>query len=130
MTEKIKTIESPPDTTYKDTEVLEFDLIFDNDHYTNLLETLIPVNNFSAHWVKEIDIMKYGTNKSLIPTTTPKEIYRYSDEMLKHLPKNALKMIENDLLYSKKGVLIENNLDRRNHNLSPANSNAEKKTTD
>ena len=70
--------------------------------------------------------MKYGTNKSLIPRTTPKEIYRYSDEMLKHLPKNALKMIENDLLYSKKRVIIENNLGRRNHNLSPANSNAEK----
>ena len=46
--------------------------------------------------------------------------------MLKHLPKNALKIIENDLLYSKKRVIIQNNLDRRNHNLSPANSNAEK----
>ena len=46
--------------------------------------------------------MKYGKNKLLIPTTTLKKMYRYSDEMLKHLPKNALKMIENDLLYSKK----------------------------
>ena len=63
----------------------------------------------------------------LIPITTPKEIYRYSDEMLKDLPKNALKMIENDPLYSKKRVIIENNLDRRNHNLSPTNINAEQK---
>ena len=37
-----------------------------------------------------------------LPTTTPQEIYMYSDVMLKHLPKNALKMIEKDLLFSKK----------------------------
>ena len=30
------------------------------------------------------------------------DMYKYSDAMLKHLPKNALKVIENDLLYSKK----------------------------
>ena len=59
-----------------------------------ITRTLIPVNNFFAHWIKEIDITKYRTNKLLIPTTTSKEIYRYSDKMLKHLPKNALKMIE------------------------------------
>ena len=36
--------------------------------------------------------------------------------MLKHLPKNALKMIEKDLLYSKKTVIIPGNEDRRSHN--------------
>ena len=36
MTEKFKTIESPADTSYKDKEVSEFDLTFDNDYYTNL----------------------------------------------------------------------------------------------
>ena len=71
--------------------------------------------------------MKYGTNKSLILTTTPKEIYGYSDEMLKNLPKNAPKMIENDLLHSKTRAIIENNLDRRNHNLSAANVTLKKK---
>ena len=65
--------------------------------------------------VKEIDILKYGTNKSLIPTTTPQEIYRYSDSMLKHVPKNALKMFEKDLLSSKKAVIILGNKDRRSH---------------
>ena len=53
--------------------------------------------------------MKYGTNKSLIPMAIPKEIYRYSGSVLKHLPKNALKMIEKDLLYSKKPVIIPGN---------------------
>ena len=57
----------------------------------NLDADIYPENNFFAHWIRETDITKYGTNKSLIPMTTPKEIYRYSDSMLKHLPKNALK---------------------------------------
>ena len=68
--EKIKTIESPADTTYKDKEVLEFDLTLDNDYYSNLKSLhlcfpirlrklpnadqvipgkLIPANNFFAH---------------------------------------------------------------------------------
>ena len=82
----------------------------------NLDADIYLVNNFFAHWIREIDVTKYGTNKSLIPTTTPKEIYRYSDSMLKHLPKNALKMIEKDLLYSKKALIIPGNEDRRSHN--------------
>ena len=120
--EKIITIEQPVDTTYSDKEILDFQLILDNNYYTNLkilyicLPTrfrkltnaaenldadIYPVNNFFAHWIREIDITKYEINKFLIPTTTPKGIYRYSDSLLKHLPKNALKMIKKDLLYSK-----------------------------
>ena len=137
MIEKIMTTEQPADTTYSDKEILDFELILDNNYYTNLKSLhlcfpirfkklskiahnldadIYPVNNFFAHWIREIDITKYGTNKSLIPTTTPKEIYRYSDSMLKHLPKNALKMIEKDLLYSKKPVIIPDNEDRRSQN--------------
>ena len=137
MIEKIMTIEQPTNTTYSDKEILNFELSLDNNYYTNLkslhlcfpvrfkklsniahnLDTdICPVNDFFAHWVREIDITKYGINMSLIPTTTPKEIYRYSDSMLKHLPKNALKMIEKDLLYSKKPVIIPGNKDSRSHN--------------
>ena len=81
----------------------------------NLDADIYPVNNFFAHWIREIDITKHGTNKTVIPTTTPREIYRYSNSMLKHLPKNALKMIEKDFLYSKKPVIIPGNEDRRSH---------------
>ena len=49
--------------------------------------------NIFAHWVMEIGITKHGTNKSLIPTTTPQETYRYPESMLKQLPKDALKLI-------------------------------------
>ena len=137
LIEKIMTIEQPADTTYSDKEILDFELILDNKYYTNLKSLhlcfpirfielsnithkldadIYPVNNFFAHWIREIDIMKYRTNKSIIPTTTPKEIYRYSDSMLKHLPRNTLKMIEKDLLHSKKSVIIPGNEDRRSHN--------------
>ena len=65
MIEKIKTIECLADTTYKDKEVLEFDLTLDNDHYTNFKNLHLCV----FQW----DLENYGTNKSLNPTTTPKE---------------------------------------------------------
>ena len=37
--------------------------------------------------------------------------------MLKHLPAKFLKVIENDLLYSKEEVVIPYNLDRRLHGM-------------
>ena len=43
---------------------------------------------FFAHWIKQINITKYGKDKQLIPTTSPYEIYQYFDAMLKYLPKN------------------------------------------
>ena len=46
--------------------------------------------------------------------------------MSKHLPKNALKMIQKDLLFSKKGVIYLGNSDRRSHN----NDDATKRTDD
>ena len=78
---------------------------------------MITVNKFFAHWIKEISITKYGTNKELTPTTTPQEIYQYSDAMLKHVPAKSLKVIENDLLYSKEEVVIPYNLERRFHGM-------------
>ena len=78
---------------------------------------LITVSNFFAHWIKEISITKYGTNNELTRTTTPQEIYQYSDAMLKHLPAKSLKVIENDLFYSKEEVVIPYNLDRRFHGM-------------
>ena len=137
MTEKIITIEQPTDPSYKEKEGLGFELISDNNSYTNLesfhicfhihfkkfpntaanLDTdIYLVNKFFPHWVKEINILKKGTNKFLIPTLTLQEIYQYSDLMLKHWPKNVLKMIENDLLYREELVIIKGFDDRRIHN--------------
>ena len=58
---------------------------------TDIDADLITVNNLFAHLVKEISITKYGSNKELIPTFSPYEIYQYSDSISKHLPKDAPK---------------------------------------
>ena len=78
---------------------------------------LITVNNFFAHFVKEVNVTKYGSDKELIPTFSPCEIHQYSDAMLKHLAKDALKTIEKTHFYSKEAVYYNDvNIDRRNHN--------------
>ena len=59
-------------------------------------------------------------NNSFLSTTTPQETYRYSESMLKHLPKNALKMIQDDLWYSKKDVIYPTGQDQRVHNSNDA----------
>ena len=64
---------------------------------------MITVNNF-PHWIKEISITKYGSDKDLPPTFSPWEVYQYSNQLLKHLPSDALKTIQKTLLYSKKTV--------------------------
>ena len=46
-----------------------------------------------AQWMKQINTTKYGRNNTRIPTTTPQEIQRYSESMLKHFPKKTLKLI-------------------------------------
>ena len=53
---------------------------------------LITVNNFFAHWIKEISIVKYSSIKELPPTFSPWEVCQYSDQMFKNLPSDALKM--------------------------------------
>ena len=87
MIQKIFTIEQSAHLSYKDTRIkktLDFELIQNKIYYinmksvqvyftlrfkklinaaANLAAGLIPLNNF-AHWVKEIDITKYGTNKA------------------------------------------------------------------
>ena len=64
------------------------------------------MNNFLAHWIKQIGIKRYGDDMPILPLTNTVDIYRNSDELLKHMPKDALKTIENDLLYSKNKVAI------------------------
>ena len=76
---------------------------------------MITVNNFFAHWVKEISVTKYGSDKELPSTFSPWEVYQYSDVMLKHLPSDALKTIAKTLLYDKQPVYFaDTSYDRRN----------------
>ena len=122
------------DDTYKDLKTAEFNIQLSSNQYmnfhnvhlvfpmkikkstnvaNNLTATDITVNNFFAHWIKEIDIKRLGDDTPILPTTNTVEIYKYSDAILKHIPKNALAVIQNDLLYSKKKVKLPDDEDRR-----------------
>ena len=122
------------DETYTGLKIAEFNIQLSNNEYMNfhnlqivfpmkikkktdddddLDATLMTVNNFFAHWIKEIDIKKLGDDQPILPTINTVEIYKYSDQILKHLPKDSLKLIEKDLLYSKKKVKLPDNRDRR-----------------
>ena len=98
---------------------------------------LITVNNFFAHWIKEISATRYGSDKELPPTFSPWEVYQYSNKMLKNLLLDALKKIQKTLLFSKKPVyLAQVNYNRINCNskdltytgLNAAQQLAKKKT--
>ena len=75
---------------------------------------LITVNDFFAHLIKERGVTRYGGDKQLTPTFSPYKIYQYSNAMLKHLPKNLLKNIEQTMLYSKKQFILTENIREKN----------------
>ena len=138
------------DDTYKDLKTAEFTVQLSSNHYMNfnnvhivfplkikkktnvandILATEITVNNFFAHWIKETDIKRLGDDVPVLPTTNTIEIYKYSDAMLKHVPKKALKVIENDLLYSRKKVKLPAGEERRDEHTANA-ENANNRTDD
>ena len=125
MLDDTDTREKVASPSYKDKEELDFQILLTDNYYvnpsniricfpikikkksnnsSNIDGDLIAVNNFLAHWVKEVGRTKYGSDKELLPTFTPWEVYQYSDAMLKHLPKDSLKTLQKHLLYSKENV--------------------------
>ena len=137
MLEDINTREKVTHPFYKDMDELDFQILLTDNYYvkfsnihlcfpmnikksldkaSDIEDDLITVNNFFSLLIKEISKTKYGSDKEIIPTSSPYEIYQYSDSMLKHLSKKALKKIEKTLLYSKQGVYFNAaDSDRRIH---------------
>ena len=112
MFEGINTKEKVAHSSFTDMEELDFQILLTENCYVNsgsihislpmkikkstngvinIDDDLITVNNFFAHFIKEISVTRYGSDKELTPTFPPHEIYQYSDAMLKHLPKDSLK---------------------------------------
>ena len=50
----------------------------------DLVAGTVTVNNFFAHWIREINIVRYGDEKPIFLTTNMVDVYRYLDELLKH----------------------------------------------
>ena len=143
------------ESTYTNKEMMEFNINITANHYVNfsnmvlclpvtfrktatntaaIERDLIPVNNFFAHWIKDVIVRRYGDDVAVLPINTVLEVYRYSEAMLKHLPDDVLATFQNQLLYSKKKkkrVIIKGNAansfnDRRNHiAVSARNSNTD-----
>ena len=76
---------------------------------------MITVNNFFEHWIKDIDIRQYPDDTRILPTNNNDDVYQYSASQLKYLPKNAISTIEKTLLYSKKPVYLDVDVDRRSN---------------
>ena len=138
MLELIDTRSKVEHSSYADMEQLNFQILLTDNYFINpnsilicfpikvkkknnqaldLDANLITANNFFAHFDKKISVTKYGSDKEIILKSSPNEIYQYSDPMLKHLLKDALKTIEKTLLYSKEAVCHKDvNIGKRNHN--------------
>ena len=138
MLDDIDTREKVAHPSYKDKEQLDFQILLTKTYYVNpaniqicfpikikqksnnsanIDNDMITVNNFFAHWVKEISITKYGSDKELPPTFSSSEVYQYSDEMLKHLLAEDLKTIQKTFLLSKKPVYFASaSYEKRNYN--------------
>ena len=69
-------------------------------------DKLITVNNFFGHWIKVIDIRRYPDDVRILPTNNTVDVYQYSAQQLKHLPKNVLKTVEKTFLYKKKKPIV------------------------
>ena len=90
---QIKSIETKRkyvDNIYKDLKVIEFPIVLTKSHYTNfqnmhlcfllkfkskadnnddLAAGTVTVNNFFAHWIRELNIVIYGDERPILPTT-------------------------------------------------------------
>ena len=102
MLDDIDTRQKVAHPSYKEKEQLDFQILLTDNCYVN------PAN---IHICFPIKI------KKIFSTFSPWDVYQYSDQMLKHLPKDSLKSIEKTHLYSKLPIYFASTLyDRRNHN--------------
>ena len=67
---------------------------------------------------KIIKYSKISWWKAFLPTTNTVDLYRYSDELLKHIPDEELVTLENNLLYCKEKVILPAGQDRWANNVA------------
>ena len=86
----------------------------------------VPVKNFSVHWIRELNTVRYGDERPILPTTNMVDVYRYLDELLKRVPKENLTAMENNLLYCKEKVILTKRRDSQANNVANAVKRIEK----
>ena len=102
MLENVTRRKQPVDSSYADMRNRKFRQLLMTNHYTNsnsfhlcfpikikkitgnnnnnIDHDLIMVNNFFAHWMKEINVTRYSDDEQILPTNSSYEIYQYFDE--------------------------------------------------
>ena len=80
----------------------------------------MTVNNFFAHWMKEIDFKRHNDKIPMLSLINTVDIYKYFDAMLKFEKDRALKTCQHHLLYSKKKVKLQTGKVRRSHKTNDA----------
>ena len=116
------------DNTYKNKKVIEFNFQLTKGHYTNfqnahlcfpleiksavdndhdITVVFIIVNKFFSHLIKEIDIKRYSDNVLILPLTNTVNVYQYSDKILKHIQKDALKNTKRQFLQQNEGCYLQ-----------------------
>ena len=95
-------------------KILEFIVELTANTYSNYssMELVLPIQ-FTKK--KDIDIRQYPDDTRILPTNNNVDVYQYSASQLKYLPKNAISTIEKTLLYSKKPVYLDVDVDRRSN---------------
>ena len=83
---------NPTDSTYKDRQTLQFSIKLPANQYINqnsvhklltkiksstneaidIATNMITMNNFFAHWIKEIDTKRYGDDLQILQVNNPK----------------------------------------------------------
>ena len=76
-----------------------------------------------------MNIKRHHGDVPILPLANTVEIYKFSDAILKHMESDALKTLQNDLLYSKKKVNLPTGEDRRKH-YTTQNADVSKRTDD
>ena len=61
---------------------------------------MITVNIFFACWITDIDIRRYPDDTRILPTNNNIDVCQFAASQLKYLPKDSIKTIENQVLYS------------------------------
>ena len=94
------------------------------DKDAQLAATLMPVNNFFARWITDIDIKRYPDDLRILPNDKTLSVYDFANAQLKYLPNDSVKKIQKPFLYSNLPVSLDAGVERRQH----ANANAGKRS--
>ena len=76
---------------------------------------MITVNNSFACWITDIDIRQYPDDARILPTNNNVGVCQFASQ-LKYLPKDSVKTINKQLLYSNKAVYFAEGTDTRPNN--------------